>query len=240
LIRRIDPQLVEDDPQRAAGGLVAILDGVQPGSLCFPKGAAAVRKLREAGEQGRLPSACRHAWLDTGTEDDEVYLKMFVPVSAAARPPDQAAAQLAGVVDFLRSVPGFERAWIQQIGSLGIRDGGRIRGEYRLLVDDVRGGRTFADPACEGCWPIEYWDPEQGLLLEHLPAGTRYDIPLRSLVLQGFENVWGAGKCLSADRLAHASARVVGTCWAMGDAVGRAAAGVEHESDRLALRNGRT
>jgi hypothetical protein len=44
------------------------------------------------------------------------------------------------------------------------------------------------------------------------------------LQLAGYENVWAVGKCLSADRYAHASARVVGTCWAMGEAVGSAAA----------------
>jgi hypothetical protein len=34
-------------------------------------------------------------------------------------------------------------------------------------------------------------------------------------------NVWAAGKSLSAEKLAQASARVAGTCWAMGDALGR-------------------
>ena len=41
--------------------------------------------------------------------------------------------------------------------------------------------------------------------------------------MRGYENLWAAGKCLSADALAHASARVAGTCWAMGEAAGKAA-----------------
>jgi hypothetical protein len=41
--------------------------------------------------------------------------------------------------------------------------------------------------------------------------------------VQGLRNVWAAGKCLSADRFAHASARIAGTCWSMGEAVGEAA-----------------
>jgi hypothetical protein len=107
---------------------------------------------------------------------------------------------------------------------LGIRDGGRVRGQYCLTGDDVRQMRKFDDPACRACWPIEYWDPEQGVALEYLPAGDYYEIPLRSLRVEGLTNLWAAGKCLSADRYAHASARAAGTCWAMGEAAGRAAA----------------
>jgi hypothetical protein len=47
---------------------------------------------------------------------------------------------------------------------------------------------------------------------------------MSALRLAGIENFWAVGKCLSADRYAHASARVVGACWAMGEAAGKAAA----------------
>jgi hypothetical protein len=93
-----------------------------------------------------------------------------------------------------------------------------------LTGTDIRQGRRFDDAACRGCWPIEYWHPDQGLSLEYLPSDHCYDIPLRSLRVRGLKNVWAVGKCLSADREAQASARVVGTCWAMGDAAGIAAA----------------
>ena len=105
-----------------------------------------------------------------------------------------------------------------------MRDGGRVRGEYCLTETDVRQGRKFSDAACRCAWPIEYWDPEQGVSMQYLPDNTYYEIPLRALKVSGWANLWTAGKCLSADRLAQASARVAGTCWAMGEAVGRAAA----------------
>ena len=44
------------------------------------------------------------------------------------------------------------------------------------------------------------------------------------VVVCGLRNLWAAGKCLSADRYAQASARVVGSCWAKGEAAGTAAA----------------
>jgi hypothetical protein len=99
-----------------------------------------------------------------------------------------------------------------------------VRGEYSLSAADVRQARKFADAVCRCCWPIEYWDPEQGVSLEYLAEHDYYEIPLRCLKVQGLRNVWAAGKCLSADRYAQASARVVGSCWSMGEAAGRAAA----------------
>ena len=128
------------------------------------------------------------------------------------------------VVDFLRRQSGFQRAEVNITGQIGIRDGGRVRGEYQLTASDVRHGGRFEDAACRGCWPIEYWDPERGLSLEYLPMNRSYDIPLRSLQVQGLHNARVAGKCPSADREAQASARVVGCCWAMGEATGKAAA----------------
>jgi len=44
------------------------------------------------------------------------------------------------------------------------------------------------------------------------------------VVVCGLRNLWAAGKCLSADRYAQAPARVVGSCRAMGEAAGTAAA----------------
>jgi hypothetical protein len=117
-----------------------------------------------------------------------------------------------------------------------VRDGGRIRGRYTLSADDVRQGRRFADAVCRCAWPIEYWDPDEGVSVEYLPPGSHYEIPLRSLQLEEIDNLYAAGKCLSADRLAHASARVVGACWAMGQAVGAAAAGQQsHREDTREL-----
>jgi hypothetical protein len=232
IARLIDPLCVIDSERRAAGGWIFRLQGVAPGALEFPKGLAAVRALRAAVEAGILPPECRQAWIDRGIRDDEAFVKLFVPLGTGWSGPSRfheieqrAQATQARVVEVLRQLPDFARATVSQAGSLGVRDGGRIRGRYVLSVDDVRTGRTFADGVCRCAWPIEFWDPEDGLVLEYLPSGSSYQIPMRSLQLAGVENFWVAGKCLSADRYAHASARVAGTCWAMGQAVGVAVAG---------------
>jgi hypothetical protein len=232
VVRHIDPTLVQDDQQRAAGGLIFTLRGVAPGTLAFPRGLGVVRALHAAAADGTLPPDCGKAWVDAGVREDEVYVKLLVPLPADPCDREkrgdimrQALSTQAAVVSFLRRLPAFAAATVARTGSLGVRDGGRVCGEYCLSVADVRQARKFTDAACRCCWPIEYWDPDRGVSLEYLPDSDHYEIPLRSLKVQGLRNVWAAGKCLSADRHAQASARVVGSCWSMGEAVGKAAAG---------------
>jgi hypothetical protein len=230
VVRLIDPSLLQNDTGRAAAGLIFRMRGIVPGSLDFPRGATLVRSLRAAAAQGSLPPTCDKAWIDTGLDEDEAFVKLFVPLPHDWRDRDsrgeitrQAREVQTAVIAFLRQRPEFAQASLVQTGCLGVRDGGRVRGEYCLTADDVRQMRKFDDRACRACWPIEYWDPDRGVSLEYLPEGGYYEIPLRALKVEGLSNVWTAGKCLSADRYAHASARVVGTCWAMGEAVGRMA-----------------
>src|SRR5690606_10852170 len=58
----------------------------------------------------------------------------------------------------------------------------------------------------------------------HVADYGAYGIPWRSLVPEGVGAVCVAGRCLSATHAAHASARSMGTCMAMGQAAGTAAA----------------
>lgn len=229
--RLIGPSFVLDDDRPAAGGWVFRLRGVAAGALTFPRGVALVRQLREAAATGSLPAECGHAWLDVGCHEDEAFVKLFVPLKGdwkaretRGEVSDRALKTQRAVASFLGGLPEFARAEVVQTGSLGIRDGGRIRGRYTLTADDVRQGRRFPDAAGRCAWPIEYWDPDKGVSMEYLPDGTHYEIPMSALRLAGIENFWAVGKCLSADRYAHASARVVGACWAMGQAAGKAAA----------------
>jgi hypothetical protein len=230
-IRLIDPGLVLDEPEPAAAGLIFRLSGVNPEVLKFPSNIDLLRSIRAATEKGILPDACRFVWIDKGVSDTEAYLKLSVPLGADWRN-SVAFAELAiagekildSVLAFLRERAEFSEAEVSGKGELGVREGGRIRGDYCLTADDVRSGRKFVDAACRCCWPIEYWNPRTGVELEYLPPDTYYEIPLRSLKVSNLRNVWAAGKCLSAERLAQASARVVGCCWAMGEAVGNAIA----------------
>jgi hypothetical protein len=229
VVRLLDASLLQGPGRAAAGGLILRLRGVAAGALAFPRGVAVVHALRAAAREGTLPGACANSWLDRGVYEDEAYLKLSVPLPADWRLQQElivATARRGGeaILAFLRRFPEFAQARIEQVGALGVRDGGRIRGEYCLTRQDVLAGRKFADAACRCAWPIEFWDPLTGVSLEYLPASTWYEVPLRALKVQGLDNLWAVGKCLSADADAQASARIAGCCWGMGQAVGKVVA----------------
>ncbi len=127
---------------------------------------------------------------------------------------------------FLRDfVPGYERAFLTDLSNqIGVRESRRIRGAYRLTREDVLSARKFDDAIAQCGAPIEDHHAGRDTRWEYLPDGAAYDIPYRCLLPQCVEGLLVAGRCLSAERDAHASVRSMGQCMAMGQAAGVAAA----------------
>ena len=73
-------------------------------------------------------------------------------------------------------------------------------------------------------WPLENHSAGRATSWEFLPDADYYGIPYGCLVVKGFDNLLVAGRNLSATHIAHASARVAGPCFAVGEAAGMAAA----------------
>ena len=67
--------------------------------------------------------------------------------------------------------------------------------------------------------------------MRHLAPGQFYEIPARSLRAARVKNLFMAGKTISADVDAIASARVMGCCLATGAAAGHLAAAFVSSSD---------
>jgi hypothetical protein len=221
LVKLLAPDLLQQDQRRASAGVIFHLRGCGPGALSFPKGAQLLCAIRQAAAEGRLSALAGSAWLDSGLVEDELFVKLTLPPEQLDNPGAVMAAR-DNLLLFLQQYPDFKQAVCVATGQVGIRDGGRIKGKACLTEDDLLNCRTVPDPACLGAWPLEYWDQEKGVQLRYLPAGGNYAIPLGCLQPDGVERLWAAGKCLSATPQAQASARVVGCCWAMGEAVGRA------------------
>lgn len=149
-----------------------------------------------------------------------------------------AQCQLAALqlVRFCRSnLPGYENCSIERFpAALGTRESRRIEGHYTLTRGDVVGGAKFQDGIAKAWFWIDLHDPPPGLTipygLEYRKANQPplpedwYEIPYRCLLPRKTDALLVAGRCVSCDRAAQGSLRVMPTCMFMGAAAGTAAA----------------
>ncbi|MDP3851352.1 MAG: FAD-dependent oxidoreductase [Luteolibacter sp.] len=106
----------------------------------------------------------------------------------------------------------------------GIRESRRWIGQYTLTGADVAAGRRFEDEIALATWPMEFRETAKGPKLRFPAENRAVGIPQRCLVPAGIDHLFVAGRCISTDHEAQASIRVMGTCFATGEAAGRAAA----------------
>ncbi len=114
---------------------------------------------------------------------------------------------------------------------LGVRETRRIRGEYRLTVEDVAGGRTFPDTIGLSSYGWDLADPKRP---SHQPMHGRpkppvTPIPYRILVPKEIDNVICPGRSVSCERPVLGPLRVMAPVMAMGEAAGAAALQVVRE-----------
>ncbi len=120
---------------------------------------------------------------------------------------------------------GCENAHVSSIAPLiGIRETRRVVGEYILTEEDHQTCRKFENTIARNRYPVDI----------HLKVGTDYrksfepheyhDIPYESIVVKGLDNLWVAGRCLSATFVAQSAVRIQPVCRATGEAAGCAAA----------------
>jgi hypothetical protein len=148
-------------------------------------------------------------------------------------------AQVFQCAEFLRkSVPGFDEASISGMSPrIGIRETRRVVGDYILTGEDVLEARKREDGVAKGCHHVDIHQDGTGQIRIPVADGGSYDIPLGSLLPKGLENVVIAGRCLSASREAQGSARVMGSCMAMGQAAGSLTAMAVTQSNHASLRD---
>lgn len=130
------------------------------------------------------------------------------------------------LIEFLRTrVAGFEHCTTPVTQFQRVARAGRmIVGQYVLTGADVLAARPFPDAVARCAWPIEQWGADGVARFKYLPPGAHYEVPARALRAAGIQNLFMAGKTLSADVAAIASARVMGCCLATGAAAGVLAA----------------
>ncbi len=152
------------------------------------------------------------------------------------------------------NVPEMADVYVQQTSpQIGPRESRQIVGPYALSGDDVHRGARFDDAIARGSWWIDihcplghtypvhlctaecprgaecpYWAAEHDTMRNQAelypPRGGWYDIPYRALLSISTSNLLASGRCISATHEGMAGARVMGTCIAIGQAAGTAAA----------------
>jgi FAD dependent oxidoreductase len=221
--------------ERQLPSLVFVLQHVDTEALGSGPRVALLRSLVTAEQEGRLPKGAANLALGFSPQSGEIVCKLTLSGITEELPANRDFLTVAeqegrkralAVTEFLKTLPAFSRAFVSHAApQVGVRESRRVIGRYQLTRDDVLGARKFEDGVARASWPIELWEEGRlGATYEWLDDRAHYDIPLRCLQARDVDNLFVAGRCMSATHEALGSARVIGTCLATGEAVGRAAA----------------
>lgn len=135
-----------------------------------------------------------------------------------------------GMWDYVKNGYGrnMDKWELEFLGFLpGKRESRRMTGEYVLTQKDICRENSFEDAVAYGGWAMDDHYPG-GFFYEGSPnklyqVYRPYQIPYRCLYSKNVENLFFAGRNISATHLALSSTRVMATCALLGEAAGAAA-----------------
>lgn len=134
-----------------------------------------------------------------------------------------------------RNIPGFESARLARLADdIGERESYRLAGRTQLSAKEIRTGAVSLEAVARGCYPVDIHSAaSEELVTDSVGGPGWYDIPLGCLEHPSHAQLLVAGRCISADRQGFASARVLPTAMATGQAAGMIAASraLEREFD---------
>lgn len=117
---------------------------------------------------------------------------------------------------------GCDTSWVNDSApQVGVRETRQIQGTHLLTNASILTGEKFSDGIARSPWPIELHSgskPRVEWLLNDY-----YEVPLGCFIPSEGEGLLAAGRCLSAEHEAVASARVTAQCFSYGHAIGHAA-----------------
>ena len=118
-------------------------------------------------------------------------------------------------------LPGFEKAYISSIAnSLGVRVSDRIRGKYIYTYNDLISGKTFNTPVLISNYPVDVHTKTQNTSqLEKVYK--EYQLPIESLQVDKWDNLFVIGRSISAEFKAQAALRIIPSCFSMGEGLAK-------------------
>ncbi len=130
-------------------------------------------------------------------------------VDVLTRIETESRKELKKMVDFYRAnVPGCDNMiQLETSSQLGVRETRRATGDHVLTMEEVKDRTGFDDCIGRSGAPDGY-----------------HEIPYRSIYSRDIDNLWVAGRCISADHDAQGPIRIIPACVVTGEAAGTAAA----------------
>lgn len=200
----------------------------------MPEAVSALIREKSAGNQYNLPRA--KIWLFPTTRPGELLCNCTRIIGADGRElntlfaADFTEAEIEGrrqmreYARFFRNhLAGCEESFVNDTGvQVGVRQTRQGKGTVTLLNADILAGAKFKDGIAHSPWPIELHSGSKPRV-EWL-VDDHYEIPYGCFVPERGEGLLFAGRCLSAEHEAVASARVTAQCFSYGHAIGHAAA----------------
>ena len=166
---------------------------------------------------GELLCNCTRVTGPDGRELNTLFWQDFTDAEREGR------AQMREYARFFReNLAGCADAFVNDTGvQVGVRQTRQIDGVSKLSNADVVSGTKSPDGIARSPWPIELHAGEKPRV-EWL-LNDFYEVPYDCFVPQRGEGILAAGRCLSAEHEAMASARVTAQCFSYGHAIGHAA-----------------
>lgn len=199
----------------------------------FKLGMILIKALRQAIDKELLGDFYDRVYIVQGSlKNDCVSLKIGIPIAVTYAPGNLeelktvAHSLVINLSQFLVThVDAFKNAYIKNIApEVGIRVGQRSTGKYILMEDDVLSCKKFENAIANGSWPIEMWEQDRRVNMRYFNLDDYYQIPADCLQSNSLNNLFFAGRNISATDGAIASARVMGICLQTGYAAGCLAA----------------
>jgi len=218
----IEPE-VADRRTMGMSCLLQLRETDRPQPFIPPSWAHTYRTDAELNFRGHGIRGTNFWWLEIGGEDDSIH------DTEALR--DELLKIAFGVFDHIKNHGdhGAENWQLDWLGFLpGKRESRRYVGDHIMTQNDVRAGGPFPDLVAYGGWSMDDHHPAgiryPGEPTIFHPAPSPYGIPYRCLYSRNLDNLFFAGRNISATHAAMSSSRVMATCALLGQAVGTAAA----------------
>lgn len=168
-------------------------------------------------------SGCAYWWIEWGGELDTIKDNEKIR--------DELLSVVYGIWDYIKNSGEYDADTLdlEWVGTIpGKRESRRFIGDYVLTQQDIEEQTFFEDRIAFGGWSIDL-HPATGMYTQaagarHVVADGIYHLPYRMLYSKNIENLYFAGRNVSASHVAFGTIRVMATCAILGEAAGTAAA----------------